>query len=101
LFGFGNISSYFRQAEDEVAKSLRGLGNRYAEETRIEMDGLKEEIRNIKINEDKVTRCLQDLREETKRFDTASKESKLRSVIEADLPEDEIIAMVRRGFELF
>jgi hypothetical protein len=66
LFGFGNISSYFAQAEGEVAKSLSRLGNRDKKETEIKMDELKEEIKNIKLNEDKMMRSLQGLKEEPK-----------------------------------
>lgn len=99
LFGFSNISSYFGQAERDMAKSLSKLGNRDKEETRIEMEGLKEEIKNIKLNEDKMMRSLQDLKEETKRIDSASKEGKSRPLIEADLPKDEIRDIVRGGWK--
>lgn len=93
LFDFGNMSSGFGQAEGELPKSLSGLGNRYNQETRIEMDGLKEEIKNIKINEDKIMQLLQDLREEMKDSVRSS------MAIEEDQPVDEIRAMVRTALE--
>jgi predicted nucleic acid-binding Zn-ribbon protein len=74
--------------------------NRYKEETGIKMDQLKAEIENVKINEDKIMRSLQDLREQRKGSDTASEEGKQRPVaIEEDWIEDELRAAVKKGFE--
>ncbi len=100
LFGFRNIRSDFGQAEGDLAKSVSRLGKRYNEETRIEMDGLKEEIKNIKINGDKIMRSLQDLREQMKISDTASEEGKPRpAAIEEDWGEDDLRTAVRKGME--
>jgi len=100
LFDFGNISRGFGQAEGEVAKSMSSLGKRHKEETRIEMDELKEEIRNIKDKEDKMIRLVQDLLEQRKGSDTGSEEGKPRSTAkEEDWFEDEIRNAVRKGLE--
>jgi len=83
-----------------MTKSLRGLGNRDKEETRLEMEGLKEEIKHLKISEDKIMRTLQDLREEMKCSDRPPERDKPRfAEIREDWPDDEIRALVKNGLQ--
>ena len=77
------------------------LGKRDKEENEIEMDQLRAEIKNVKINGDKMMGLLEELREQRKGSYTAPEESKPRSAaIEEDRVEDEVRDMVRGGLEL-